>query len=151
MSPSEVVANYRNNLLGFVAAARQISAGALNTPPAEGEWPPAYVIHHMADSELQFAVRYSNILVEDSPAIVPFDEEQFPSRLQYQGRSVEASLAALESVVTLNCEILSAITEADWSRLGNHTARGPFTLTKIVELCSGHIGGHIDQLKKSIA
>ena len=58
----------------FCAYAKAMAPEQLSHVPVPGEWSPAYVIHHMADSDAHFLVRFLNILSTDKPAIVPFDE-----------------------------------------------------------------------------
>ncbi len=146
MNPEELLQTYSENAQAFIAAARSIPAAKVNLIPAEGEWPAAYVIHHMADAELQFGVRYANTLAEDNPAIVPFDEAKFPIALHYEKRSVANSLAAFESAHNLNCEILRNASPEDWNRTSIHPEKGQVYLTSMVKLCGNHIGEHIAQL-----
>lgn len=147
MNPTELLQSYGENAQAFMAAARSIPAVMLNVSPASDEWSAAYVIHHMADSELQFGVRYANALAEDNPAIVSFDEAKFPSALHYEKRSVANSIAAFESAHNLNYEILSNAAIEAWDRTSVHPERGLVPLTSLVKLCGGHIGAHIQQLQ----
>jgi len=132
----------------FCSYARAISPDKVNTSPKEGEWSHAYVIHHMADSDAHFAVRLLNVLSVDSPAIVPFDEEIFPTALHYPGRSVDVSIAAIEASCAHMVDILKQVAPADWSRTGIHAERGKLTLSEILELTTNHRVGHLDQLKQ---
>jgi hypothetical protein len=115
----------------------------------DGEWSAAFVIHHIADAEIQFGVRYANALAEENPTIVPFDEEKFPNGLQYAKRSVATSLQSLAASHAMNYEILKNASDADWDRISTHPQRGAVTLLQLVTLSANHIEGHIDQLKKA--
>ncbi len=110
---------------------------------------PTIQVHHIADAEIQFGVRYANALCEDNPTIVPFDEEKFPTGLQYDKRSVAVSLDALAASHAMNYEILKNASDADWSRISTHPQRGAVTLLQVVTLSANHIEGHIDQLKNA--
>ncbi len=149
MDNQELLHTYSANARAFLDAARAISAERIALAPAETEWSAAYIIHHIADAELQFGVRYANLLAEDIPDIVPFDEAKFPNGLHYELRSVSNSLAAFEAANNLNCEILSNVAPDGWNRVALHPVRGLTSLIELVTLSSNHIGDHINQMQKS--
>jgi uncharacterized damage-inducible protein DinB len=132
----------------FCQVARAIPAEKLEIVPAPGEWPASYVIHHLADSDAHFLVRFLNVLSTEKPTIVPFDEEAFPTALRYLGRTVETSLAAIEASCSQTVEILEQLSPSDWERSGFHPERGEMTLTQILALTTNHRLEHIEQLKK---
>jgi hypothetical protein len=86
-------------------------------------------------------------LCEENPTIVPFDEEKFPTGLQYNKRSVSVSLQSLAASHAMNYEILKNASDADWQRISTHPQRGPVTLLQLVTLSANHIESHIAQLK----
>ena len=148
MDHQQLLEKYHLSALTFSEEGRKISSEAVNKSK-DGEWSAAFVIHHIADAEIQFGVRYSNALCEDNPTIVPFDEEKFPTGLQYGKRSVAVSLDSLAASHTMNYEILKNASDADWDRISTHPQRGAVTLLQLVTLSANHIAGHIDQLKKA--
>ncbi|MEY3859524.1 MAG: hypothetical protein RL568_954 [Actinomycetota bacterium] len=105
MDHKQILEKYHSSAISFVEEGAKISAEGL-TKSKDGEWSAAFVIHHIADAEIQFGVRYANALCEDNPTIVPFDEEKFPTGLQYNNRSVAVSLNSLAASHAMNYEIL---------------------------------------------
>ncbi len=148
MDHNEILSKYHSSANTFVEEGKKISAEALNKSK-DGEWSAAFVIHHIADAEIQFGVRYANALCEENPTIVPFDEEKFPTGLQYGNRSVAISLQSLAATHAMNYEILKNASTADWDRISTHPQRGAVTLLQLVTLSANHIESHIDQLKKA--
>ena len=148
MDHNEILSKYHSSAISFVEEGKKISAEKL-TLSKDGEWSAAFVIHHIADAEIQFGVRYSNALCEDNPTIIPFDEEKFPIGLQYSKRSVANSLNALAATHELNYEILKNASAADWERISTHPQRGEVSLLQVVTLGAKHIESHIDQLKNA--
>jgi len=149
MDHNEILSKYHSSAISFVEEGKRISSDALNQSK-DGEWSAAFVIHHIADAEIQFGVRYANALCEDNPTIIPFDEEKFPTGLQYGKRSVATSLQSLAASHAMNYEILKNASDADWDRISTHPQRGAVTLLQLVTLSANHIEGHIDQLKKAV-
>ena len=148
MDHNEILSKYHSSAISFVEEGKKISADVLNQSKGD-EWSAAFVIHHIADAEIQFGVRYANALAEENPTIVPFDEEKFPNGLQYAKRSVATSLQSLAASHAMNYEILKNAPDADWERISTHPQRGAVTLLQLVTLSANHIEGHIDQLKKA--
>lgn len=149
MNPLELLQTYNENARAFISVAHAIPESKLDSSPSDGEWSAAFVIHHLADAELQFGVRYANALAEDNPAIIPFDEAKLSVGLKYETRTVAVSLAAFEAAHNLNSEILKNTSPEDWNRTSIHPERGLIDLSALVKLSGGHIGGHIDQLRKT--
>lgn len=148
MEHQQLLEKYHSSAISFYEEGKQISAQALDQSK-DGEWSAAFVIHHIADAEIQFGVRYANALCEENPTIVPFDEEKFPTGLQYEKRSVAISLQSLAATHAMNYEILKNASDADWQRISTHPQRGPVTLLQLVTLSANHIEGHIAQLKSA--
>jgi hypothetical protein len=148
MEHQQLLEKYHSSALSFYEVGKRISAQALNQSK-DGEWSAAFVIHHIADAEIQFGVRYANALAEENPTIVPFDEEKFPIGLQYGKRSVDTSLQSLAATYELNYEILKNASDSDWARISSHPQRGAVTLLQLVTLSANHIESHIAQLKNA--
>ena len=148
MEHQQLLEKYHSSAISFYEEGKQISAQALDQSK-DGEWSAAFVIHHIADAEIQFGVRYANALCEENPTIVPFDEEKFPTGLQYSKRSVSVSLQSLAASHAMNYEILKNASDADWQRISTHPQRGPVTLVQLVTLSANHIESHIAQLKNA--
>ena len=148
MDNQQLLGKYHASAISFVEEGKRISADALNQSK-DGEWSAAFVIHHIADAEIQFGVRYANALCEDNPTIVPFDEEKFPVGLQYGKRSAAVSLQSLAASHAMNYEILKNASDADWTRVSTHPDRGEVTLLQLVTLSAKHIESHIAQLKNA--
>ena len=149
MDHNQLLEKYHSSANSFVEEGRKISAEKL-THSKDGEWSAAFIIHHIADAEIQFGVRYANALCEDNPTIVPFDEEKFPSALRYHNRTVEASLNSLAATHAMNYEILKNASDADWKRISAHPERGELTLADLVSMATNHTEGHIAQLKNTV-
>ena len=148
MDHNQILEKYHSSAISFVDEGAKISAEGLKKSK-DGEWSAAFVIHHIADAEIQFGVRYANALCEENPTIVPFDEEKFPTGLQYEKRSVDVSLQSLAASHAMNYEILKNASAADWDRVSTHPQRGAVTLLQLVTLSANHIAGHIEQLKNA--
>ena len=143
-----LIEKYLNSVTEFLTIAKSFPGPDLGKAPKQGGWSGAFVAHHMADSETFFSTRYFFALTEEKPTISTFDEEIFPSRLQYAQRNVEVSLDAVKSISSLISNVLSNIPDGDWNRISIHPDAGEMTISMILEKVSSHYQAHIGQLKE---
>ena len=149
-SSQEQLAEFIKNGDEFISIAKSISSKDLKKTPIAGEWSAAYVLHHMCDGEMHFATRYITNLAEATPNIVPFNEDVYPDRLQYEKRDPLASLAAIEAIQLAIANILGTIPESDWSRTSMHPESGLMTLAELFAMDTRHSKSHTGQLKEII-
>jgi hypothetical protein len=110
------------------------------------EWSAAFIVHHTADVEVHFAARYLLLLGADNPPLIFFDENLYPDRLDYAGRTISKSLAAIVGIRSMIGETLEKLAEEDWQRTMTHGDGKTATLSRLVEKADGHIVAHAEQL-----
>ena len=54
--------------------------------PAPGKWSIRQIIAHLADSELVFAHRFRQVIAEENPTLVAFDQDAWARNLDYSRR-----------------------------------------------------------------
>jgi hypothetical protein len=149
-TPAELLAAYKKSGQEFAEIAATIPADQMNKPMPGGEWPPAFVIHHMADAELHFATRYLHILTTDKPTIINFNEEAYADRTHYAKRSAAESLALCISIHNVVLSILGNASETDWERTGVHFELGEIPMKQFFAKAVGHNAEHAQQLRDLI-
>jgi uncharacterized damage-inducible protein DinB len=117
--------------------------------PAPGKWSPAEILCHLADCELEFAVRLRQTLAEDAPTIQPFDQEKWA--LTYPAISAEQALATFSAIRRWNLMLIAGALPAAANRPVIHPERGKMTFQTIVETLAGHDLNHLAQLQKLAA
>jgi len=142
----ELLQTYRKNIDGFIARAKEFDDSTANQMHAAGEWSPAYVIHHVADGEMHFAIRYFNSLTINSPQIINFNEDLYPTVLNYQGRDWRNSLALIESIANLVVAALDGISDEQWGSKSIHPELGEVTLELLITKACEHSLAHTAQL-----
>ena len=146
----EKLTEYVKNLDAFMAQAKQFNATNVLVSKEDGEWSPAFVMHHVADAEMHFALRYFNALTIDSPPIIPFEEDAYPSVLNYEGRDWVNSLSIIESIGNLVRVALNPITKEQWLRISIHPEAGEVTVSFLIGKACNHMAAHTEQLKSLI-
>ncbi|CAB4706958.1 unannotated protein [freshwater metagenome] len=143
----EKLAEYGTNLEAFLVQARKFNASNIQAPGADNEWSAAYVLHHVADAEMHFAIRYFNALTIEAPSIIPFEEDAYPSVLNYAGRDWSTSLSLIESVGKLVLVALTPITSEQWERVSIHPEAGNVSVSFLIGKACSHMAAHTEQLK----
>jgi uncharacterized damage-inducible protein DinB len=147
---NQLLSEYSNSVSALLSLLDSIAPGDLKKAPQTGEWSAAFVVHHMADSEVHFATRFINALAEEKPKIVPFNEEIYPQRLNYEKRDVAASKAALAANSIFVTNLLMGISDSDWNRQSQHPESGIMTITDLLKKVISHYQAHANQLKEII-
>lgn len=114
---------------------------------APGQWSVRQIIAHLADSELVCAQRIRQIVAEENPTIVAFDQDAWTRNLDYARRKPKQSLESFRRLRAENYELLKGLPETAYARTGNHSQRGPITLRFQVELLAQHAESHARQMQ----
>ena len=146
----ELISQYAEASREFQNLVGGIASGDLLRAPTAGEWSAGFVVHHMADAEVQFATRFMNALAEIKPSIVPFNEEVYPDSLNYSKRSVKISQDSCSAIGAFIISILENISEQDWGRVSLHPDLGEMSISDLLAKVVSHYQAHIGQLKEII-
>lgn len=133
------------------AALAKLPARDYRTPEGEGRWSAAHVVPHLIDTELAWAFRIRQIVVEDRPVMQGFDQGRWADEFGYAAEDQEESLRLLAALRRRNLRFFRALTPVQWERCGIHADRGPESLREIARLLAGHDLRHLRQLQRIAA
>jgi len=119
---------------------------------AVGEWPARAVLAHLRDDEwMVMRPRLSRMLLEDHPALVPFDEKAWAAS-PWNGRDPADTLLAdfrLQRQASLMA--LRRLQPDDWRRSGLQPEYGAFDIHWLVENWLRHDQNHLAQIGATLA
>jgi hypothetical protein len=115
---------------------------------APGKWSIRQVVAHLADAELVGAHRFRQVIAEDSPTIIAFNQDAWTANLDYSRRKPKQSLETFRRLRAENHELLKGLPESAFDRTGNHTQNGPMTLRQMLEGYAGHAESHARQMQE---
>ena len=128
----------------LAAAARAAGGAGLERPYRPGGWTGRQVIHHVADSHLNFYFRVRLALTEDHPTIRPYDEKAWAELPDVAATPVTVSLALLEALHSRCVVLFQHLDEAQWQRTYRHPAtQRTFTLDQTLALYAWHGRHHV--------
>ena len=147
---NEVIAEFRDSGDHFVKIAKSASSEKLHKSGQNDEWSPANVIHHMADTEAHFYLRYLRVLTENVPTIGFFDENIYQKLLHYDKRDVNASIALIEGLRASSVSLFNNFKDEDWQRKGLTPDGKEFVLIALVKKARSHMNDHANQLRAAL-
>jgi hypothetical protein len=136
---------------GYDEVARSLEGfdeAALSAHPIPGKWSAREVVQHLADSEMNSAIRLRKLLTEDDAQIQGYDQEHYAASLHYNERPVEPALDALRGARATSAQLLDRMSDADWSRAGTHTESGRYTAEDWLRIYADHAHNHAAQIRR---
>src|SRR5579862_7290740 len=112
-----------------------------------GKWSIRQIIAHVADAELVGAHRFRQVIAEDNPTIVAYDQDVWVRNLDYARRKPKQSLETFRRIRAENYDLLKQLPLEAFQRAGNHTENGTMTLLQMLEGYADHAESHARQLQ----
>ena len=145
-----LISQYKDGYRVIMAALAGISSAEMDAREAPGEWSPREVIHHLADSEMNSAIRLRRLIAEDRPEIMGYDQDLYARQLYYD-RPVDPSLAVFNAVRQSTADILEMLTEEQWAREGSHSEHGTYSVLDWLQIYAAHAHEHAEQIQRARA
>jgi hypothetical protein len=119
----------------------------LATQYREGGWTARQVVHHLADSHLNSAIRFRFALTENRPTIKPYNEKAWAELTDAAQGPVEMSLRLVEGLHARWVALLHGMTADDWKRAFVHPERGEMDLERTARLYAWHCDHHLAHIR----
>ena len=144
----QLINRYREGFDEVSRSLEGISDADLRARPIPGKWTACEIVQHLADSEMNGAIRLRKLLTEDDPQIQGYDQEHYAVSLRYNERPIEPALDALRGARATTGQLLDAMTDADWSRAGTHSESGRYTAEDWLRIYADHAHNHAAQIRR---
>lgn len=132
----------------LVAVAITGAAGPeLDFKPAPEKWSVRQIVAHLADSEAATVLRLRQVLSEENPTLVQWDQNAFAERTDYARRKPSQSLEIMRQLRADNYQLLKDLPVETYSRTAQHVRRGPMTLLDMLRLFAEHAESHAAQIR----
>jgi hypothetical protein len=133
------------------AALAEVPAEAMKFKPEPKEWSVHEIIIHIADSESNAALRARKLIVEPGSMLVGYDQDKWAIELKYHEQNLEDALETTRLVRKTTYELLKKQPEEVFAHAVIHPERTePFTFERWLQIYSGHIPGHIEQIRNNV-
>jgi hypothetical protein len=143
---SDLLERFRRGAELLSVATTGASNQELDFAPAPGKWTPRQIACHLADAEYVGAMRLRQVIAEDNPSLVGFDEQKWTANLNYASRKISAILEAFRRVRLDNFELLKSLPPEAFERYGTHSEDGRLTLQELLKGYAEHAENHVKQI-----
>jgi hypothetical protein len=144
---SEAIARFRRGPATLEEALHGASGDETSYVPAPGKWNIRQIVRHLADTEIVVGMRLRQIVAEDKPLLVPFDQDAWAANLGYEHADAFDSLERFRSVREDTARVLESLPVEAFDRMGVHPERGTKALLEWVTVYGGHVETHARQIR----
>ena len=127
--------------------AAQLTPEQIAGAPEPGKWSIHQIVAHVTDNELMAQARIRLMLFEDTPTLVPYDQERFVNGWIREQEPFEETLERFAVLRRSTLRLLRNTPEHDLRRVGNHPERGVETPADYIIILAGHDINHLSQLE----
>ncbi|HUG47613.1 MAG TPA: DinB family protein [Candidatus Limnocylindria bacterium] len=126
------------------------SLDELRRRPAPGEWTPAEVICHLADTEERAMARVQRMLGEEEPVLPGYDQAQLAVERRYGELDALAELDRYERLRSEHVTLLESLDDAGWQRRGRHSEHGQITVELLIAHVAAEDVDHLAQIARAM-
>jgi hypothetical protein len=112
----------------------------------EGKWSVRQLVCHLADTEAVGVMRFRQLIAEENPVMVPWDQEAWAAKLDYDKQKISHALEIFRVLRSANYDLLKDQPEAAYQRAGTHELRGRLTLLDMLRIYAEHVENHVRQI-----
>lgn len=143
----EILQKYENGLKLIESAARGIPEEILRRRPAPDKWSIMEIVAHLAITEQIILGRYAMIASAEKPVLSVFDNDELASSLKFNEQDLDQTLKELKRLRTDTLNLLRALPQKSWQRIGIHPQRGELSIEAIAKTLSNHDFNHASQIR----
>lgn len=119
----------------------------LASHPIPSKWSIQEVLGHLVDDELIYSVRCRWIAFEESPTLVPFDQNSWSQGRAREKEPVSESLETFRFLRQAQLRLFRSLPASSLSRSGSHAEFGRISLNLYIPWMAGHDLNHLSQIK----
>jgi hypothetical protein len=143
----ELIRQYGAGYDEVAASLEGFPAEQLTAHPIPGKWSACEIVQHLADSEMNSAIRLRRLLTEERPVIHAYDQDDYAARLKYNEREMAPALELFRGARETTSQLLSNMSDEDWQREGWHPESGLYTAAHWLKIYAAHAHNHAAQIR----
>ncbi|HZQ53122.1 MAG TPA: DinB family protein [Bryobacteraceae bacterium] len=144
---AELLERYRRGAELVAVAITGAAGPEVDFKSAPEKWSVRQIVAHLADTEAVFVMRFRQIIAEENPTLIPFNQNAWAERTDYQKRKPSQSLETMRQLRADNYQLLKDLPAEAFSRTGNHVERGPLSLFDLLRISAEHAEKHAMQIR----
>ena len=146
-SPAVSLTLFRRGPEILEQALRGVTEGESLFVPAPGKWTIRQIVRHLSETEIVIAMRLRQMIAEERPLMLPFDQDLWADCLHYNDYDPADSAAKFRILREDMAAILDRLSPPAFARVGLHPERGIATLGEWIERFGLHVERHSAQIR----
>jgi hypothetical protein len=131
------------------ACIENLDANQLQVPYRDGGWTIQQVVHHVADSHMNMYIRLKFALTEDTPTIMPYDENAWAVLPDVEQVPVNVSVTLLHALHRRIIAVLENLSATEWERTYYHPDnKRHFPIWEMTALYAWHSRHHMEHIRQ---
>lgn len=144
---SELKTRFRQSPAVLDASLDGVADEDTTVSPAPGKWTIREIAKHLADTEIVAGLRFRQMIAEEKPALMPFNQDAWAKALDYNKYDALESAAQFRMLREINAGLLDALPSEVLDREGVHAQRGVMTVAQWVDIFTRHVDRHAEQIR----
>jgi uncharacterized damage-inducible protein DinB len=144
----QTITAYANGASLLKAAIEGLTDEQLNKREKENGWSIKEVVIHLCDAEIVLTHRVKQVISEEIPLMIGFDQDLWAVRQNYAKRDLALNLEIYRLLRESLVPIFKDLQETDWSRTGVHNQAGKLTLSDLAVKLVSHTATHLKQIQR---
>ncbi len=120
----------------------------LDAFPVPGTWSIRQIVVHVVHADLFASLRMQQVLAEDNPLIMTWDENRFITRLPSQKVAMDVACDLLDHNRQFTASFLGDLGPADLARTAVHSQQGKVVLADLFKYYTRHLDHHLEFIHK---
>lgn len=145
---AELLDMYRATPVILRALVRDIDDDRARRRPASGDWSVVEIVAHLADVEERFLGRVRQILAEDHPTLVAFDQAALADERDYRALPLEPEVQRFEALRATQIAELAPLPDTAWARIGHHQEQGEVSIQDLTAHLAAHDAAHLAEIAR---
>jgi hypothetical protein len=120
----------------------KLTIGQLDLSYREGGWTVRQLVHHLADSSVNWYMRFKVALTEPNPEIKPFDGDAWSALPDALTLDPDLSVNILAAIHTRMVAVMHTMQPEAFSRTLRHPERGTLSIDYVLQCVHWHMRHH---------
>jgi hypothetical protein len=120
-------------------------------PYRPGGWQIGQLIHHLADSHMHCYIRFKQALIQDTPAIMDYDQDQWAVLPDALILETQSSIKILKGIHKRWADLMETLNPKQWERQYYHPNRDKhYPLATVLALYAWHGQHHLAHIRDTL-
>jgi hypothetical protein len=116
--------------------------------PGPDRWSIHEIIVHLADSEMNSAIRCRCFVAEPGKTVMPYDQDAWAVKLDYHAQNAADALELFRLTRKTTYDLIKRLPDTTFANTVQHPENGTMGFDRWLEIYDDHVKKHIEQMRR---